>query len=435
MSTLQQTVVLLISLLFLHILGAITAALIIRYEFSSQLKAELKTRFETVAADIEANGFHPDQYPKYNGEVVYFLADETSAASAPEGIFDLRGAIDDDFGEDELIFDTDPSKDDWYYYVDEAAGSVLVIGTNLAYSSLFAGLVPKTFLAVGFSVSFIAFAIGIAISRRTQKKLDRMSKVLGQIGRGELQRRIALTTDRDDLDDLANEIDNTLEHLEVLFNQTRNLAVNIAHDLKTPLARLRLRLENALLDSDPEVISQNVSEAMSQADEIIAVFEAFLRIARLESGTIKKRFVDVDLVDVANEVASTYAAVVEDAGFVFDLKIDGGAKVRGEAVLLAQMLSNLIENAMRHTERGTTITIVVDDTGIGVADDGKGIPEDAYEQVIKPSVRLDSSRSIPGAGLGLALVKSIAVVHDAKLVLSESPWSASRGLLVFARFS
>ncbi|MCG7522006.1 HAMP domain-containing sensor histidine kinase [Ruegeria sp. Ofav3-42] len=434
MSSLRQTIGLLVCLLALQLLGAMAASTIIHVEFSNQIKDELSKRFKVVASEVEMNGFRPEDFPSYRGEVVFFQADETSAATAPEGIFEVRGAIEDDLWEENKLFGTNPDWDDWYFFVGEAAGSVLVIGTNLAYSSLFSGLIPNVFIAVGVCISVIALAIGFAMSRRAQNKLDRMSTVLAEIGRGNLHQRVALSTDRDDLDDLAQDIDNTLEHLEVLFNQTKNLAVNIAHDLKTPLARLRLRLENALLDTDPDIVAQNVELALKQADHVIAVFEAFLRIARLETGTAKKRFADVDLVAVAKEIASTFAPVVEDAGYGFELRINGRARIKGDAVLLTQMLSNLIENAIRHTDPGTVISVVVDYAGVGVADTGKGIPDDAYEQVVKPSVRLDASRTKPGAGLGLALVKSIADAHEATLELTENPWSEERGLFVFARF-
>lgn len=427
--------ILAVSLLTLQIFGTYLADTLIEIEFAGQLDQELRDRFAVIASEIERNGYLASNYPRYNGEVIYFQADPVSAAAAPDGIFDLRGAVDGDLDDQESVLDLTPGADGWYYFIGEAAGSVLVIGTNLPYSSLFTGILPRTFMTVGITVSLTVIFIGMVFSVRNQRRLNLISETLTRASQGDLAARVGETKGKDDLDRLAKDIDATLERLELLFNQTRNLGVNIAHDLKTPLARLRLRLENAQLASDPEVAANNVDSAMEQADHVIAVFQAFMRIARLETGSVRKRFEPVQIANLCEEVAATFGPVVEDSGFEFELKSSGNRVVHGDTVLLTQMLTNLIENAMRHTPKGTMITLVVDETELGVADSGPGIPADAYEEVIKPSVRLDASRASDGAGLGLALVKTIADVHDAELILSENEHSESPGLFVRARFS
>ncbi|WP_052248878.1 sensor histidine kinase [Leisingera sp. ANG-Vp] len=433
MSALRQSLVLALCLFLLQIAGAVLAGLIVRSEFDQRVEEDLSARFAVIAEDIRSRGFDPADYANDGKDAVYFQANASSAAEAPEGIFTLRGLFDDDRWDRSTDSPLAMSGGHWYYYAGEASGSVLVVGSNLGTGTFTLIIVPLTFFTIGLAVSLIAVLLGAVFSFHSQKRLSRMARVLDQVASGRLEARVAPAGARDDLDDLAQNIDRTLERLEVLFNQSRNIAANIAHDLKTPLARLRLRLENALLLEDPEDTKGNVAAALTQADHIIAVFEAFLRIARLESGNARKRFAQVSLPEIAAEAATTFAPVAEDAGFEFATEISGNRRVQGDAVLLTQMLTNLIENAMRHTPPGSRITLIASQTELGVADTGPGLPPDAYAEVVKPSVRLDRSRTTPGAGLGLALVKAIADAHDARLILS--PGSGGRGLHVRARFS
>ncbi|WP_052261692.1 sensor histidine kinase [Leisingera sp. ANG-M1] len=432
MSALRQSLVLALCLFLLQIVGAILAGLVVRSEFDQRVEEDLSARFSAIASEIQARGFDPAHYPNDGKEAVYFQADTASAASAPEGIFALRGLFDDDRWDRSPETPLAMSGGHWYYYAGEAGGSVLVVGSNLGTGTFTLIIVPLTFFSIGLAVSLIAVLLGAVFSFHSQKRLSRMARVLDQVALGQLEARVAPAAARDDLDDLAQNIDRTLERLEVLFNQSRNIAANIAHDLKTPLARLRLRLENALLLEDPEESKDNVAAALTQADHIIAVFEAFLRIARLESGNARKRFALVSLAEIAAEVATTFAPVAEDAGYEFTTRISSSRRVLGDAVLLTQMLTNLIENAMRHTPPGSRISLIASQTELGVADNGPGLPPGAYSEVIKPSVRLDRSRTTPGAGLGLALVKAISDAHDARLLLSPA---ADGGLYVRARFS
>lgn len=434
MSAFRQAIVLIACLLVLLIIGAVLAESIVRRQFDARIENELRARFDGIARDIEANGFSRDAYPNTTDEIIFFQAEQSDAYPEPEGLFELRGAFDDDRWDWQAGDPSGLAQDPWYFYVGETAGSVLAVGRNLGQGALILAVVPLIFFGIGLVISVITLSVGVAFSLRTQRRLNRISRALHRAKQGHFESRVAPPDARDDLDDLALNIDRTLIRLETLFNQSRNIAANIAHDLKTPITRLRLRLETALHSDDIEQVKDNVEESLTQADHIIGVFEAFLGIAQLETGHARKRFAPVRLAELVEEVAQTFGPVVEDAGLGFATEISGDALVQGDEVLLTQMLTNLIENAMSHTPPGTCITLVANTNEIGVADNGPGIPQDAISEVTKPSVRLDTSRTSHGAGLGLALVKAIAEVHDAELVLSESPYSVQRGLFVRARF-
>ena len=159
------------------------------------------------------------------------------------------------------------------------------------------------------------------------------------------------------------------------------------------------------------------------------MFDAFLRIARLEAGASRAGFESVDLAALAGEVAEIYAAVVEDGGRRLEVEARGPAWVSGDRVLLIQMLANLIENGMRHTPEGTTLTLVAGVRELGLADTGPGIPAAERDSVTRPAYRLDRSRGLDGAGLGLSLARTIAELHGAELLLSENPRSEDAGPL------
>lgn len=431
-SALRQSVVLAVCLLVLQIAGAYLSAGIIRTDFEERLQVEMETRFLTVAAEVAANGYKAENYTGEDTEVVFFQA--ANPALAPDGLFDLRGMHEDDLWDttaQELL-----SSDDnhWYYYVGEAGGSVLAIGLNVEKRSRLLAVVPITFFLVGLCISLIALSVGLGFGIHAQRRLNRVFHVLDLVADGKFNSRIDNISNRDDLDDLAHRINATLEQLEILFNQSRNFAANIAHDLNTPIARLRLRLENALQLEDLDQVHDSLERALVQADQTIAIFESFLRIARLEAGNLRKGFTPISLTELAQDIAQTYGPVIEDAGFEFGVDLSGTTVVDGDPVLLTQMVSNLIENVMRHTPAGTRLTIIARSNEIGIADTGPGIPEEAIQEVTKPSVRLSNERSDSGAGLGLALVQAIAEAHDAQLILGENPDCKTRGLLARVRF-
>jgi len=198
-----------------------------------------------------------------------------------------------------------------------------------------------------------------------------------------------------------------------------------AHDLRTPLTRLRQRLEAARAGArTAEETGAAIDEAIGEVDELLGTFSALLRIAQIESGTRRAGFAAVDLSAVFRKIADAYAPVAEDQGQSLTSSIGAQAPYRGDRQLLEQMLANLVENALRHTPRGSTISLSLHDTPDGllgsVADTGPGIPVDARAKVFQPFYRLETSRSTPGSGLGLALVAAIADLHRIQVELSSN---------------
>lgn len=406
-------------------------------EFDRRTRLELQNRFDTLAEEIAAGGFNSADHPNFGMEQVFFLPDGQASSIR---LFRRTGFFDEDkYGDDDDDRRDDPDDgpkgEDRLYLGGPIEGGRLVVSTSLGRRDLIYDTMFQTLLVIGIvsilAATFVGGILGLSNQRRMSAVLDALSRVAG----GDLAARIHPKRDRDDLDQLARRVDDTAAQLEILMHQTREFSTNIAHDLKTPLARLRLRLESALAANERDGdCSEEIRAALEQADEIIAIFDAFLRIARLESGASRAGFEPVDLAALADEAAEIYAAVVEDGGRSLDVDAHGPATIRGDRVLLIQMLANLIENGIRHTPEGTALTLIAGERELGLADTGPGIPPEEFGNVTRPMYRLDKSRGSESAGLGLSLVKNIAELHGAELVLSNNGRSGAPGLFVRAVF-
>ena len=433
MSALRQALVL--TGVFVAILVSAGFFVVSEFEqgFDRRTRQELQARFDTLAEEIAAEGFDAAEHRNFGVEQVYFLPDGQASSSS---MFGRIGFFDEqDFEDGGGDQGDDAEGENRLYLAGSIEGGKLVVSTNLGRQDLVYDTMFQTLLFVGVVSTLAAILVGGILGLRSQR---RMSAVLGTLSRaagGDLTARINPKHDRDDLDQLAHRVDETIAQLEVLMRQMREFSANIAHDLKTPLARLRLRLESALAADDrDDGNADEIRLALEQADAIIAIFDAFLRIARLESGASRANFEPVDLVAVANEVAEIYAAVVEDGGRRLRVEAHGPAAVSGDRVLLVQMLANLIENSIRHTPKGTVLTLIAGAGELGLADTGPGIPPEEYENVTRPMYRLDKSRGSDSAGLGLSLVKTIAEIHGAGLVLTANSATGTPGLVVRAVF-
>jgi signal transduction histidine kinase len=215
----------------------------------------------------------------------------------------------------------------------------------------------------------------------------------------------------------------------------RQVSADIAHDLRTPLNRLRIWIEAAqVAEAGGRPAGADLAAALAESDALAQTFAALLRIAQVESGSPRARFVGLDLAAVVRSVAEVYEGVAAEAGMTLVCRAETPAPIVGDKELLTQVMANLIENALRHCSPGTAITCSVQVPGpsviAAVADTGPGIPETERENVLRRLYRLEKSRSTEGSGLGLALVKAVAEVHDAELVLGD----AGPGLVVTLRF-
>jgi signal transduction histidine kinase len=283
---------------------------------------------------------------------------------------------------------------------------------------------------------FLALAGGVVLARGTLRRVTAINRAAREIVEGNLSRRIPIQGTRDELDSLAANINYMLDRIEHLMANLQQVTNDIAHDLRTPLGRLRQRLEMARLKAYTPAEHQMVLDhAIAETDAILETFAALLRIAQIESRTRRARFVDVDLSDLANRIIEVYETVAEDEGQSFRGHITPAVQVRGDKDLLMQMLANLVENAIRHCPQRTNITVAVCRHGahavLTVADTGPGIPAPDRDKVLHRFYRLEKSRTTPGSGLGLVLVKAVADLHDASLELLDN----TPGLRVTLRFS
>ncbi len=267
-------------------------------------------------------------------------------------------------------------------------------------------------------------AIGLGTGILAQRRLSKINATLGQLAAGDLGARTGLEQAKDDLDDIARNLDNTAIALERLVTQTQNLSASLAHDLRTPLARLRAQLEML-----PEGEARGI--ALEEAGRLSAVFDTIMRVARIEAGQGQVGFEAVPLADLVSEIAEIFGPVVEDSGKQLRIDVEAAGTVFADRQMLVQAMANLIQNALIHG--GETITLLAQGNRLGVSDNGVGVDPSAFDEILKPMVRLEASRTTEGSGLGLALVRAVADRHGARLELSQNTPQGLRVLLNFAK--
>ena len=297
----------------------------------------------------------------------------------------------------------------------------------------------RDILTAGMQISLIAsllaaIAASIWMARRGQVRLGQINHGLSQVADGRLSTRIALDGD-DDLSLIASRIDATTERLERAIDQMQVQASNIAHDLRTPLARLRASIESSLMElveSDRPVSPDDLGRALEEIDRISGMFDALLRLSQIERGDGRAAFHPVDLSAVVGEVTLGYADLATEADQTLVTEVDDPATVHGDAALLAQLTANLVQNALRYGAAEQTIRVRVQGRSLSVCDQGPGIPEAERTKVFQPLHQGHEARQGPGFGIGLAVVRAIADLHDATLPLSNG--ANGRGLSVSVSF-
>lgn len=291
-------------------------------------------------------------------------------------------------------------------------------------------------LLLALSISVLAACVvGLWMARRNKARLDKIRLALARVSQGDLDSRINLQGPNDDLSLLASHIDTTTARLETAMTQMRIQSANIAHDLRTPLARLRSVLEEhyiALTERNEPVSEKVLEAALHQIDQIGNTFNALLRIARIESGAHKSSFEHVDLQEFANTVQETFGPVVEDRGQILSVKLNNPAHIMGDPEMIIQLVGNLIQNALNFGVAGQEISLVIDGAQLSLSDQGPGIPVEEREQVLQPLYQVEKQRQGEGYGLGLALVNAISNLHDADLSLTDG--RDGHGLTVTVRF-
>jgi signal transduction histidine kinase len=281
-------------------------------------------------------------------------------------------------------------------------------------------------------VVVLGAAGGFALSREVGRRLAAISDTAEAIIEGDLSRRIDVRGSGDDLDRVATTINRMLDRIEMLMESLRQVSSDIAHDMRTPLTRLRNRLEAGL--AHPEEHRETLEGGLADLDAILDTFAALLRIAQIDGGARRAGFRDCDVTEVARTVVEAFGPSAEETQQVLTLAEEGPAWVHGDAELLTQMLVNLVENGLRHAGRGARIEVRcgpgAEGPELSVTDDGPGVPAEERQRLFERFYRLEHSRSTPGSGLGLALVAAVARLHGAEAQLDD----ARPGLIARVRF-
>ncbi|MEO0620467.1 MAG: HAMP domain-containing sensor histidine kinase [Pseudomonadota bacterium] len=317
-------------------------------------------------------------------------------------------------------------------------GASLIVARDIQDQRDFASTSQRILLWGIVVIGLIGLAGGLLVSRYIFRRIDAVTATSRTIMAGNLSERIPVNGSGDELDRLSDNLNAMLERIELLMSGMREVSDNIAHDLKTPLNRLRNRVEGALREGGgAQTYRTALEETIDEADALIKTFNALLSIARLEAGAAGDNMVMLDLAQVVGDVAELYEPVVEEAGHTLTFETqdvpEGEAKltVLGDRQLIGQALTNLIDNALKYAvgndgDGGAGLAIKVRVAGVGetaevsVADNGPGIPEAERERVFRRFVRLEESRSRPGSGLGLSVVSAVARLHGATIALEDN---------------
>jgi signal transduction histidine kinase len=303
-------------------------------------------------------------------------------------------------------------------------GYRLVIGADDEQTEALEGAVLQGFGWALAGVVVLGALGGYGLSYGVHRRLAAMTGAAEAIIDGDLARRIPVRGSDDDLDRLAVTFNRMLDRISALMESLRQVSSDIAHDLRTPLTRLRQRLEASRTLRRPTDRAEALSGALEDVDAILDTFAALLRIAQIEGGARRAAFRPVDLTALARGVVDDFAPSAEDAGQSLCIEDGGPLVVEGDPELLTQMLVNLVENALRHAGANARVRVLTaaegGDATVSVADNGPGVPKRERQRIFDRFYRLEASRSTPGSGLGLALVAAVARLHGAVVSLSDA---------------
>jgi signal transduction histidine kinase len=311
-------------------------------------------------------------------------------------------------------------------------GFRLLVGRDLEERERLFGIIANAGQWSLALVIVLGLAGGFFVSRRVLSRIDAMTEKAQVIMAGDLAGRLPIAGTGDELDRLADHLNAMLERIEALMRGLKEVSDNIAHDLKTPLTRLRNRCEEALRGTTSVADYRAALEAtIAESDELIRTFNALLMIARAESGQARDNMTEFDAAEIARDVTELYEPLADEKGLALTVEAPDAAPLRGNRELVGQALANLVDNAIKYAEpngkaSGEPAEIVVragndgERIMLSVADRGPGIPEADRGRVVERFVRLEQSRSKPGSGLGLSLASAVARLHGGELKLEDN---------------
>jgi len=306
-------------------------------------------------------------------------------------------------------------------------GLRVLVGRDLGEPENFRVLVRQALMVALGVMGVGALAIWYLIGRNALKRMDRMSDASQRIMAGDLSQRLPTSGSGDEFDRLSESLNTMLGRIEKLNEGLKQVSDNIAHDLKTPLTRLRNKAEAALAGGEAAEHRTALEEMIGESDQLIRTFNALLMISRVEAGQAPAEMSAVDISEIAHDSAELYEPVAEDCGLRLVTEIADGIEVKGNRELIGQALGNLIDNAVKYAEGSegepdirVSLARREGDVVLSVADSGPGVPDDKRDDVVQRFVRLDASRSKPGTGLGLSLVGAVMEMHHGRLELDAT---------------
>jgi len=309
-----------------------------------------------------------------------------------------------------------------------SGGEILFVGADISEDQAYVVKIVRALWGAGALIIVLGLAGGLLVSRNVSRSMGALNDVVAAVRNGDFDARATVRGARDEFDELSEGVNEMLDRLQRSMSGHRHAGDAIAHDLRSPLTRLRARLETAYLDV--EAGKGDAQEALAQAlddtDGVLKTFSAVLAIARLQAAGQAPDQTLFDPGELAADLAELYEPTCEDKGLEFGAELAKNLQVRGNREFLAQALANLLDNAVKYTPVGGAIMLRVRRRSSGeiefsITDTGPGVPDEDRARVVERFVRLENSRSEPGSGLGLSLVAAVAEAHGGRLELSEGP--------------
>jgi signal transduction histidine kinase len=319
------------------------------------------------------------------------------------------------------------------------SGDRLLVGRDISDLDSFTGQIEKAVISVVSLIVVLAGVCTILVTRRTVGRIEQIIATSRAIMATGLDKRIPLRGSHDEWDRVAENLNLMLERIETLMGEIKQVSDNLAHDLRTPLTRMRGRLEKAYhgqrFDQDANAL---IGDTIADLDAVLRIFTSITRIAQIETQVRKEAFRTVNLVEIAREVVELYDAAAEQRGTCLTMTGDGEVLATGDRDLIFDAIANLVDNAIKHGRAAGRVIVASETVNgspvVSISDDGPGIPADQHEQVFKRFYRLEQSRYTPGNGLGLSLVAAVARLHGARIeMLDNAPgltfklWFAAPG--------
>lgn len=449
MAQLWRTTTVRLTAMFIVIFVVFSVLLLglISYQSSIQIQRQQGDEIDREVAQLRrldrSQGFRAvifaiDRLARQPGPGIYFLGDPTgqmivgNVSELPVNVLQEPGIYSFDYERQRPFIEEGEEQREGNAVVRSLvldSGLLLVVGRDVVERRGFTAIIFQGFLFGVAGILIFSVIAGGLTAVRVLRRIDSISSTSKKIMSGNLSERVPVTKRNDEFDGLATSLNLMLDRIEQLLQGLKEVTDNVAHDLKTPLTRLRNKAEAALREGvDPADQREALETTITESDKLIRTFNALLMIARAEAGAPSGAFADVDVSAVAEDVADLYAPVAEEAGMTLDTAVTEGIRLRANRELIGQALVNLVENALKYSEKGDrtdgNITIGVRRAGdrvlVEVADNGPGIPHEERGRVVERFVRLEKSRTEPGSGLGLSLVAAVARLHKGELRIEDN---------------